>query len=71
MQSGGPDLILQTNPVIGHMLGAKPDGIGAGESGNFHDAGIGQVAFEDRRELAFAEEFQHTAGAEFHGVVFG
>ena len=66
MELGGADLMLQVQPVIGHVLVAQPHGGGPGEAGELDDARINQVEFEDGGILTGTEFAKDSGRAEFH-----
>ena len=66
VDAGGADLVFQADPIIGHVLGAQPDGIDAAETGDLDDAGLGEIYFKDIRELLLAKKLQDSAGTCAH-----
>ncbi len=66
MEFRGADLVFEIEPVIGHMLVAKPDRRRAGQSGQLDNAGISQVELDDGAVEAGAEFAEDAGGAEGH-----
>jgi hypothetical protein len=62
----GADLVLQIEPVVRHMLIAKPHGTGSGQPGELDDAWIAEVELQDGAVLTGAEFAEDTGGAELH-----
>ena len=66
VDAGGADLVLEPDPVVGHVLGAEPDGVDAAQRGTFDHPRVVEVDFEDRGELPFADEAEDAAGSVLH-----
>jgi hypothetical protein len=56
--------MLEIEPVIGHMLIAKPHGAGSSESGELDDARITKVELQDGAVLTGAEFAEDAGGTE-------
>ena len=60
VELGGPNLVLQVEPIVGDMLVAKPYRGSAGEAAELDDPGITQIQFEAGWPLAGSEFPQDT-----------
>ena len=59
----GADLTLESNPVVGYVLGAQPDCIHSGQARDLDDPRIRKIDFENCGQLSVSEKAEHAAGA--------
>lgn len=63
VDAGGADLVFHPDPVIGHVLGAKPLSVDPAQRGDFGNPRIREVDLQDRGELLFAQQGKDTASS--------